>query len=216
MDDATLDSTKALINKEHVHKLSELAGKADWDIIKKSENVKISLHGIKTRHIKDYEDTYGIKIKFETGSECYVWGYTSDTSYFDELAFFFKGCQTLLFNISDIYIKDVREIKSKNAHLGFYGSIKLLDAIRPSLALATEFCCMNGDYSHEIVRALKERLRDTDIYILPADRGLEMSIAGRELECTLCKADCPVENIRVARSEKEFEKIHYICPNCLI
>lgn len=216
LDDTTLKQTEELLSCEYVHKLSELVKSIEWKNIKEIDGITIGLQAVETDHEKNKKDTYGIKLKFEEDSNVYVWGYTSDTAYFDDLATFFEGCQVLLFNISDIYINDVREIKSKSGHLGFNGSVQLLKKACPQIALVTEFCCMNGDYRHEIVRALRERLGNSNIHILPADRGLKMSIGTKQIECTLCKTDCLVENISIARPKKEFENIHYICPDCLL
>ena len=178
MDEQTIHSTEGILNGDFVYKLSDYC---DGNKTQLCDN--ISLCAIRTRHIKDSQETYGIKLSFTSDSLKYTWGYTSDTCFFDELGSFFQDSKILIFNISDIYPSDVEGRKAKRSHLGFDGSLRLLNSAKPQLALASEFCCTNGDYRHEIVRALR---KESSMFIVPSDPGLIMNIAGTEITCSLC------------------------------
>ena len=118
----------------------------------------------------------------------------------------------LIFNISDIYPSDVEGRKAKRTHLGFDGSLHLLQVAQPPLALVSEFCCTNGDYRHEITKALREH---SGIYILPSNPGLTIGIGDRKVTCSLCGKSVLTNDIKVAHPVKEFGDIQYICPHCL-
>lgn len=208
MDEDTIQATQAILKDDKVHALSECC---DGNTIKLSD--AIELCGIRTKHVKGNDNTYGIKLRFDSGIEKYEWGYTSDTCFYKELGSFFQNVAVLIFNISDIYISDVEGRKSKNSHLGFDGSINLLESSMPLTALASEFCCTNGDYRYEIVRALREF---SNVRVFPADPGLMMNIQGDNIKCSLCGKNTLVSDVRTAHQQKEFGNIQYICQNCLL
>ena len=207
MDEDTIHSTQEILGESFVHTLSECC---DGHVVHLCDN--IVLCAIRTKHINDNRNTYGIKLSFISNSVEYQWGYTSDTCFFDDLGPFFKGSQVLIFNISDIYRSDVEGRKAKRSHLGFDGSFHLLQAAQPPLALVSEFCCTNGDYRHEITKALRAH---SGICILPSDSGLTIGIEDREVICSLCGKRVSANDIKVARPVKEFGDIQYICPHCL-
>ena len=89
----------------------------------------------------------------------------------------------------------------------------MLDAVKPRFALASEFCCTNGDYRHEIVKALREF---SSMCVFPSDPGLTMDIKGNVIKCSVCGKNAPVDSIRTAHPKKEFGSIQYICPDCLL
>lgn len=219
MDAKTIESMQDIMENQVVHDLSTFT---DWDNI--DNNGSIKLASIKTKHIKDNDNTYGIKLKFEDEIHTPIWGYTSDTCFFDKLIDFFYESDVILFNISDIYIKDIQGIKQKNSHLGFDGSLKLLYGIKAKLALATEFCCTNGDCRHEIVKelnnALNEELDKTktnkEMRIVPAETGLKISLSGKKINCSICKKLNDIECIKISRPEREYDQIKYICEDCLL
>ena len=208
MDEDTIRSTHEILEESSVHTLSECCDGHAVHLV----DDNIVLRAIRTEHIKDNCMTYGIKLSFISNSVEYKWGYTSDTRFFSELGQFFKDSQVLIFNISDIYPSDVEGRKSKRAHLGFDGSLQLLQATQPPLALVSEFCCTNGDYRHEITRALRTH---SGICILPSDPGLMISIGDKEVTCSLCGKSASGNDIKVAHPVKEFGDIQYICPHCL-
>lgn len=183
-------------------------------IFSKNRNLKLS--AIKTEHIKDNSETYGIKILMEFDEGTFVLGYTSDTGYFPELSDFFADVDLLIFNISDIYKKDVKGIKDKHSHLGYNGSVKLLRQISPKMAIASEFCCTNGDFRVNIIKSLnKEKLISKDCEIFPGEIGLNVELPTLQVECSICKRKVSYKNINIVGPKKEFGKIEYICRNCL-
>lgn len=214
LDDATLRNNAEILDPDHVHHLSELVTHSH-DFFH-FESVNLSLAAVHTKHIKGSSDSYGLKITFNMAGEKVVWGYTSDTAYFDELSIFFAGCDVLLLNISDIYVTDVVHSKLKRSHLGFTGCEKLISAVQPKLALVSEFCCTNGDYRFEIVRALREYSSEIDTIILPAEIGCKIAILSDNMECSLCHKSSPLASLKVIRPQHEYKKIQYVCPNCLL
>lgn len=208
MDEETEQSTQYILDAKDVHLLSECC---DGKSIELCEDIR--LYAVRTKHIKGNDKTYGIKLCFGSDAVNNKWGYTSDTCYFDELGDFFEGVSVLLFNISDIYPSDVEGRKSKRSHLGFDGSVTLLKRVIPEIALASEFCCTNGDYRYEIVKALR-KVTGTCVY--PSDPGFMMDIDKKFIRCSLCGKNIPPDDIRITRPEKEFGKIQYICSSCLL
>lgn len=208
MDEETIAATQSVLKDDEIHALSECC---DGKVVKLGEN--IGLRAVKTKHIKDNDRTYGIKLCFNSGTGKRIWGYTSDTCFFDGLGQFFLDSSILVFNISDIYLSDVEGRKNKHSHLGFDGSLKLLQSVMPRVALASEFCCTNGDYRYEIVKALREY---SDVLVFPSDPGLVMNVEDSFVRCSLCGKDVLAEQIRILRPDKEYGTIRYICSDCLI
>ena len=214
LDDTTLKNNRELLDQEHVHQLSELT--ADAYIFSNTIPVDLTISAVHTKHINGSLDSYGLRFSFGTPENTYVWGYTSDTAYFEELDTFFADCDVLLLNISDIYVTDMVHSKLKRSHLGFTGCEKLITSVRPKLALISEFCCTNGDYRFEIIRALRERTNEADTVILPAEIGCKVSISGKDIACTLCQKSDSLNSIKVIHPKHEYEKIQYVCKNCLL
>lgn len=214
LDNSTIIKTKNILENKYVHSLKDLVGNSTS--IFNSDSSKILLESFITKHIRDSDDSYAIKLTFTDGIHIMKWGYTSDTAYFPELGSFLNDCDSLLLNISDIYVKDVRGDKPKKSHLGFNGCVELLTNTHPQVALVSEFCCTNGDYRHEIVRALRERIETENTIILPADVGCKVSVNISTIECSLCKRDTDIHNIRILHPLNEFNKMQYICPHCLL
>lgn len=214
LDDATMNNNADILDSNHVHSLSELVSQSQF--LFKSETAALSVASFRTQHIRGSSDSYGLKLSFSTSEGNAIWGYTSDTAYFEDLNDFLNGCDVLLLNISDIYVSDVVHSKPKGSHLGFTGCEKLVAAIHPKLALVSEFCCTNGDYRFEIVRALRERCHIVNTLILPAEIGCKISILAESIECSLCQKNIPLSDIKVIHPQYEYEKIQYICPSCLL
>lgn len=111
--DWNTDKIKRYINKiefflrklkgkvKKLNSLSDYTGYDRKEIIPKEKELFLS--AIKTKHIKDSEESYGIKFFAQYEKECII-SYTSDTVYFEELARFFAEQDILVFNVSDIYI----------------------------------------------------------------------------------------------------------------
>ena len=128
-----------------------------------------------------------------------------------------KDVNIIIFNISDIYEKDVRGIRQKNTHLGYGGSINLLEGERQSyeLAIASEFCCSNGDYRMRVIRQLNTHIqREKKMRIIPGEVGLKVDLRSRGIYCSRCKCIVPAESISVVAAEREFGAIQYVCEKC--
>ena len=214
LDDTTLSNTRDILDKQPVHRLADLL--SHTHVTTTPTGATIEFSSIRTKHIKDCNDSFGLKLTFKSAGDCSIWGYTSDTTYFNELDSYYAECDVLLLNISDIYIKDVARSKPKRSHLGFAGCRELIASVQPRLALITEFCCTNGDYRFEIVRALREKIGHGKTLILPAEIGCKISIAAIEQECSLCKKDICISEMKAVRPTQEFERIQYVCPYCLL
>lgn len=182
-------------------------------IIKGEKRIKLS--AIRTKHIKNSEETYGIRITMEYDDKCLSVGYTSDTAYFDELSFFFNKQDILIFNVSDLYRKDVRGIKDKSGHLGYNGSIKLLKRVDFNIGIASEFCCTNGDFRLDFINSIKKETNDSlDRCILPGEIGLSISLPDSSIECSICKRKTEKQNIRILTAQQQYGKISYVCGHC--
>ena len=143
------------------------------------------MSAIKTKHIKDSEESYGIKFFAQYEKECII-SYTSDIAYFEELARFFAEQDILVFNVSDIYKKDVKGIKSKSSHLGYNGSIELLKNTNYRIGIASEFCCTNGDFRINFIKTVKRELeKEKHSCILPGEMGFNISLPTLQSECEI-------------------------------
>lgn len=218
LDEGTKEASTSFLQGEDISLLSQYLdcdgenrlweGKDDEDYV--------TLNSIRTQHIAGCNDTYGIRIGFITKNQSTLWGYTSDTAYVDRFESFYSNCDALILNISDIYEKDVLMIKPKHSHLGFMGCANLIASTQPKISIISEFCCTNGDYRFEIVRALREQLVDSQSIIVPSDQGMNISLFLSGIECTSCHSDAPIQSLRIVRPEKEYSRFKYLCPNCLL
>ncbi len=208
LDRGTLDATKSILSQAQVRDLEDSFVKSVilFD--------GVELRAIHTKHIRDNDYTYGIKLVFQDNDQKVVWGYTSDTAYFEDLDNFYKDTNVLIMNVSDVYVSDVEGTRRKKSHLGFEGCLNLIKNVKPQAALVSEFCCTNGDYRFEITKALKDFSDIKSIY--PADPGLKMSILGDKMSCSFCKKSSDISGIITIRPKKEFGNIYYICGNCIL
>lgn len=76
--------------------------------------------------------SYGVKFKINLESRAIIVGYTSDTKYFSDIAAFMAEADILIFNISDIYEKDVRGTKQKN---------NVMDIVEHRVFSASRYIC---------------------------------------------------------------------------
>lgn len=207
LDEDTQDTYKGVVSSSKV-----LSQCDKWTML----NDKVSMLAFETKHMREGK-SYSVKYKINLNDIQTVIGYTSDTKFFPEMAEFMEECDILVFNISDIYEKDVRGIKQKNSHLGYDGSLNLLQGEKQKfqLAIASEFCCSNGDYRVRAVRELKEHVKkERAAHIIPGEVGLKVDIQSRGIYCSHCKRIIPLDLISVVTPEHEFGTIHYICNNC--
>jgi ribonuclease BN (tRNA processing enzyme) len=173
---------------------------------------EIKMEAIRTKHIKDSNETYGIRLSMNYETQMTI-GYTSDTAFFPGLSSFFSGSDILIFNVSDIYRKDVKGIQDKHSHLGYNGSIKLLKEAKPGLAIASEFCCTNGDFRMAFMNTLSEELKGQSSTIL-GEVGLNISIPQIEVECSFCKKMEKIADTKIVAPRWEYGKVQYACRHC--
>lgn len=179
-------------------------------------NDKVSLAAIETKHMRKGK-SYGIKCRISLDGKEKVIGYTSDTKYFPEIAEFMAECGVVVFNISDIYEKDVRGAKQKSSHLGYDGSINLLQGEKQQfrLAIASEFCCSNGDYRMSVTKSLNNHVnKKRAARVIPGETGLKVDMRSEGIYCSRCKRIAPLSSVSVISSEREFGSIQYVCKNC--
>lgn len=189
-----------------------LSACTDW--IKLSED--ISIMAFPTEHIKEGV-SYGIKCRICLKEKEVVIGYTSDTKFFPELLEYLQEADVIIFNISDTYEKDIRGYKSKSSHLGYDGSIQILKSGKLSyqLAIASEFCCTNGDYRMKLVKKLGEQAEiKENRYVIAGEVGLQVLLDNMKVVCSCCKCAESLDNIIMVAPEREFGKIEYICNRC--
>lgn len=207
-----LDKSSKESMREIIGDSKELIIYDDWERI--SDN--ISMQSIETKHIKS-GCSYGLKFRIDLEDEIFQIGYTSDAIFFPELAEFFADVNVLIFNISDIYEKDVRGTKSKGSHLGYDGSLRLLMKNFPNLqlAVASEFCCSNGDYRMKVLRKLSEQIeRQKGVCVIPGEVGLKIDLPSGNICCSQCKRMVPISSVSVVAPEEEFGLIRYVCNRC--
>lgn len=209
------NASKSVLRKsvKKIKSLGEYVGSKKQLI---SGNKDIKLSAIRTKHIKDSDESYGIRL-FLNYERILSIGYTSDTAYTLELSDFFAKSDVLVFNVSDIYKKDVKGIQDKHSHLGYNGSVKLLKVAMPQLAVASEFCCTNGDFRMGFINTISSEMSSvTDIDIIPGEIGLGISLPELDIKCSVCKKYVDRNNCKVLAPEKEYGKIRYVCRHCIV
>lgn len=208
------NGTKSMLKKnvKVIKSLNSYVGRKG-EIVKGNKGIRLS--AIHTQHIKNSGESYGIKFILDYGKPITI-GYTSDTAFFPGLISFFDVTHVLVFNISDIYRKDVKGIQDKHSHLGYNGSAKLLKGINCKLAIASEFCCTNGDIRMELINTLSKEIRKkNDLNVIPGEIGLDVYIPELQMECSICRRLVELKDIYVLSPQKEYGKIQYTCRRCV-
>ena len=120
-----------------------------------------------------------------------------------------------MFNVSDIYKKDVKGIQDKHSHLGYNGSVKLLKTALPRLAIASEFCCTNGDFRMGFISTISSEItKNYSLDIIPGEIGLKILMPKLNVECSVCKKFMNRHRCKILAPDKEYGKIRYICGHC--
>ncbi len=209
LDETTAEMMKGQI--ENVHPLGDMCDGKTHDI---SSALDIGMRVFTTKHC---DFSYGIKLFFKQKNREFVWGYTSDTGYFDGLSDNLEGCDALVLNISEVDSAEYNREQFKENHLGFNGCVSLLEKNHPKLTVISEFACMRGDNRHlivkNIVRYSDEQMK---LRILPAEIGLTIDISGEMMKCSICGEVVSIKEIYSIRSEKDYWKIRYVCKDCII
>lgn len=207
-----LDEGTKEVNAETISESTLLSQCVDWRTL----SDEISLIATNTDHMR-VGRSYAVKLKISLDNKDVVVGYTSDTKFFPKLVDFMADADILIFNISDIYEKDVKGVKQKSSHLGYDGSIKLLQGKNQCyrLAIASEFCCSNGDYRMKVVRKLNEQVRaKRAAYIIPGEIGLKVDLKSQGIYCSHCKHIVPFEEVSIVSPKREFGLFQYVCKKC--
>jgi len=149
------------IRKFYRDHLQEVISLEAGDKVKLGEN---QITATKTKH--DIDDCFGFRFE---GPEISV-GYTSDTAYFKELKTEFKDVAVLILNV-------LRPDNDKwKTHMCTEEAIKLIDEVRPELAIITHF-------GAKMIRAnplqqAREIQKKTGIRTIAASDGLDINLEG--------------------------------------
>ena len=195
-----------------VRKLKDYLGENRKEVLKNEKGIR--LYSVNTHHIRNGE-CFGLKLRLLFEDGWFEFGYTSDTAFFKELPLFFHATDLLVFHVSDLYKKDVKGIKNKSSHLGYNGSIKLLQNVNAKLVIASEFCCTNGDFRMDFMKSVVDEIKkEKEILFLPGEIGLKIYLPNQEIECSICRRKVSVDKIKVIAPDKSFGEIKYACRQC--
>lgn len=205
--------------------------------LEKSENYEISpsiyLSPFLTAHVIDektkgtasYQSgTFGFVMKLQdsglhTADAPYLFGYTSDTTYFPALSTNFNQIDFLLANISSVYEQELIQPKQNPRHLGLTGIIRLLQEMDtpPRLLAISEFWSGISDIRYDITTYIGEYLRvfaeKNDWTIVPLESGISIEIPSNYIKCTFCGTY--VKRIHMIRPRADFEEIQFACRDCI-
>ena len=200
----------------------------DVKYIKISPNCALSI--FPTYHIEKHmedgtkrfsSDSFGIKLElFENNILSCVLGYTSDTCYKDSLSEQLKDSDIIIANISGIYEDDIKKIKEKSRHLGYYGCYKLLTSVSSNLKifLLSEFWSGNDDIRFDVSRYMQKEYDleypQKQAKIFATDIGMKISLKDLTIRCSVCGKYS--HSVRTIRPYEDFGKINYICEDCIL
>lgn len=186
----------------------------------------ILLRPIRTKHIiTTYQPslnyathTYGFILELVSDNKKVQIGYTSDTTYFDNLFLALNGVDLLVANISSIHKEDLLRETYKETHLGFNGCISLLEKLSqaPKYFIISEFWCGKDDIRYDIAKYISSQLHNASnsisTKVLPAEVGLTINLEKMHIQCSCCAQYS--NTITIANPYKDYEEIRYLCPNC--
>lgn len=175
---------------------------------------KITMISFKTMH--NCSGSFGIKLKLQ-GKENITLSYTSDTSFYPELAGYLDESQIIIANFSETNATDLFLQEYKPDHLGLNGCHSILEGIKikPDIFFLSEFWGGLGDIRIEISKRLKS-LQKENIVVIPSDIGMICTLPDLKLCCSSCKQFYSANDIRVLKpilSSQETE-LRYLCKNC--
>ena len=188
----------------------------------------ILLAPFKTIHVKDYkksdsthstykDDTFGFVLELtdEYGDKVKI-GYTSDTTYYEELVNSLEGCDIIIANISGIYMEDYLLIKQKENHLGYRGCYKLFKNIKslPKIIIISEFWNGISDIRFDICKTMSGEIGDS-VKLFPGDIGMHIDMKNHKIKCSQCGNYASLENIHTVRPIEDFDGIAYVCDDCI-
>jgi len=139
-----------------------IIGKAGNTIELEENGEKLSIELIRTKH----NDPSGFGIKIKTGNKTI--GYTSDTSYFDELPNLYKGCDVLIMNAT-------RPAGARiNWHLCVDDVIEMMKIAKPRMAILTH---IGLKFVNEgVMNGVRQIEKETGIVTIAAEDGMKLNI----------------------------------------
>jgi hypothetical protein len=149
-------------------------------------------------------------------------GFTSDTSFFNELVPLLENSKIIIANINEINKADIDCKIPKENHLGFFGCFNVLSNLKekPVYFIMSEFWAGKGDIRIQLAKKLKKDLviKDKDmnrINILPGDIGLRISLDNMKIICSKCGNEISGKDMTAVTPTDEFGQIRYCCPSCI-
>ena len=83
------------------------------------------------------------------------------------------------------------------------------------LAIASEFCCSNGDYRMKLVKKLREQAElNKQRYVIAGEVGMKVLLDKMQVVCSHCKCAESLNNVVMIAPQHEFGRIEYICNQC--
>jgi len=148
-------------------------------------------------------------------------GYTSDTSFFPELPNNMKKCDIIIAHFSSADEEDFKRKKYHDKHLGYRGLFELIEQTDSPLYIISEFWGGIGDYRIELGQKLlfdlaKEGNRKELPTIIPGDVGCLVKFEESTIYCSCCENFVPYTDITVAKPERSFGRLRYLCKNCIL
>ncbi|MCB1078111.1 MAG: hypothetical protein KDM64_09825, partial [Verrucomicrobiae bacterium] len=191
---------------EHQHWLKQLNGLP----------VTVEHFPIGEHHGKDVPNGVGLRLRLHDseGGEDFVFGYTGDTEYFEELADHLKGCDVLLAHISMPEPKEFHDpTVLKKRHLGYNGLIRLINETKPKLTLVGEFWAGLSDLRVDLIRGIRRKTGNQAVF--PTGLGFHLRLPSLEVECSSCGDAIPHDKIKIAPAVTPFGPLGYLCSRCL-
>ncbi len=119
----------------------------------------------------------GVGFVFETPFGRLV--YSGDTGYFPELETHYAGADVLWLNLNTLGLRGMTDTDDAAAlgaepianHLGYVGVCRLIEAVKPSVAIVSHFGAQLLGFRDEIEAALRDRFQGSTTEILLARRG---------------------------------------------
>lgn len=178
-------------------------------------------------HSKDVPSALGMAFCLSGGNgKSIKLGYSGDCKYLPDYIqpSALGDSDVLLLHISQ---PSIDELFSEGAthhetHLGFYGVLKLIEAIRPKLVILGEFWGGKGDLRRRICGEIQSRAnasassKEEFVCVLPASEGLHVDITSSEVLCSRCSSENWVHSSRIqlVRTRGQFTKFLYLCDEC--
>lgn len=145
-------------------------------------------------------------------------GYTSDTTYWENMAEDYDSVDLLIANISSIRESDLLMEEKNPVHLGYAGCVSLLQEINqaPKIFLLSEFWNGIDDIRFSISKHLRRITlhKGWDTTILPAEIGMEIDLSHMGVRCSACGSYS--QKISLIKPTVAFGEITFLCDECIL